>query len=111
MDDNRGLFLSTGFAGGGKDGGKEEKAVCQEGEGERGKQEGGGENEDRGKHSLAIEGAYGSIELEREVRMVEGQLTNTSISTFLVLPILKYILLLFFSLLSPVHWFFSLLLH
>ena len=38
MDDNRGLFLSTGFAGGGKDGGKEEKAVHQEGEGERGKQ-------------------------------------------------------------------------
>lgn len=42
MDDNGGLFLSTGFAGGGKDGGKEEKAVDQAGR-ERGKRRKEGE--------------------------------------------------------------------
>lgn len=37
MNDNRGLSLSTGFARGGKDKEKEEKAVDKDEEGERGK--------------------------------------------------------------------------
>ena len=73
---------------------------------ERKTEEGGGENENR-KTLLAIEGAYGSIGLEREVRMTEGHLTyvylhSPGFTNFKIYPAIT-----FFFAVSSVHWFFS----